>query len=235
MKAIIQAGGRGTRLHPFTLVLPKPLMPVGGQPVIEMLLKWLRRNGIAEIWVTIGYLGHLIRALCGDGSQWDMKIEYSEETEPLSTMGPLKLIEDNLTDTFLVLNGDLISDLDLRSFIDFHRQQGGLLTVATTYKDVKIDLGVFEKNGTRAIGFKEKPRLQYPVSMGIYCMEPPVIDLIPKGVPFGFDDLMYLMLDKSISVFTFEHNGIWMDIGRKEDFLKAQEVFANNSKAILGV
>lgn len=235
MKAIIQAGGRGTRLRPYTLVMPKPLMPVGGLPVIEMLLKWLCRNGITEISITIGYLGHLIRALCGNGSQWDMNIEYSEELEPLGTVGPLKLIKDKLTDTFLVLNGDLVSDIDLRAFVDFHKQHEGLLTIAITQKDIDIDLGVIEKVGNRVVDFKEKPKLQYPVSMGVYCMDPPILGLIPNGVPFGFDNLMYMMLEKGMPVFVYEHNGIWMDIGREEDFLKAQEVFANNSKSILGI
>jgi mannose-1-phosphate guanylyltransferase len=234
MKAVIQAGGRGSRLRPYTLVLPKPLMPVGGQPVIELLLKWLRRNGIVDIYLTIGYLGHLIKALCGDGRQWDMKINYSEELEPLGTVGPLKLIESDLDEPFLMLNGDLISDIELRNFINFHMHHKGLLSVAATRKNIKIDLGVIEINDGRAIGFKEKPLLQYPVSMGIYCMDPAILDLIPKGVPFGFDDLMYLMLDKKLPVYVYEHNGIWMDIGREEDYLKAQEVCAHNSKAILG-
>jgi len=115
MKAVIQAGGKGTRLRPYTLVLPKPLMPVSGTPVIELLLKWLRRNGINEAFITTGYLGHLLKALCGDGNQWDMSITYSEEPEPLGTVGALTLLEDQLDDTFLVLNGDLITDFDLNA------------------------------------------------------------------------------------------------------------------------
>jgi len=235
MKAVIQAGGKGARLRPFTLVLPKPLMPVGGLPVIEMLVKWLCRNGIREVFVTIGYLGHLIKAILGDGGQWDMKIEYSEETEPLGTVGPLNLIKSKLDETFLTMNGDLITDIDLRSFIAFHRKHKGLLTIATTNKDLKVDLGVIEKKGKRVIGFKEKPILKYPVSMGIYCMDPTILKLIPKGVPYGFDDLMYIMLEKNLPVLVYEHEGIWMDIGRQEDYLKANDLFADNSKAILGV
>jgi len=236
MKAVIQAGGKGIRLQPYTTVLPKPLMPVGGMPVIETLLKWLCRSGIKEIWITIGYLGHLIRALCGDGSQWGMEIIYSEEPDPLGTVGPLQLISDHLDETFLMLNGDLITDLELRALVAFHREHGGSVTVETTKKNIKIDLGVIEKNhDSRIIGFREKPMMKFDVSMGIYCMEPAILDLIPKGVPFGFDDLMHQMLEDDLPIYMYEHEGVWMDIGREEDFRKAQEVFMENHSSLLGV
>lgn len=234
MKAVIQAGGQGARLRPYTLVLPKPLMPVGGMPVIEMLLKWLRRNSIKDVYVTIGYLGHLIRALCADGAQWDMQISYSEEPGPLGTIGPLKLLEKHLDETFLVLNGDLISDVDLRAFTEFHRQQRGLVTVATTKKSVQIDLGVVDSENNRVRGFDEKPTRKYSVSMGIYCMEPAVLEHVPSGVPFGFDNLMHHMLANDLPVFAYEHNGYWMDIGREEDFLRAQEFVRENQSILTG-
>lgn len=234
MKAVIQAGGKGTRLRPYTLVLPKPLMPVGDHPVIEMLLKWLRRNGITDASITIGYLGHLIRALCGDGAQWDMNISYSEEPEPLGTVGPLHLIREQLNETFLMLNGDLVTDLDLRAFQVFHKEHDGLVSVAVFNKDVHIDLGVIDSKHGRIHAFREKPTLQFQVSMGVYCMEPGVLDLIPNGVPFGFDDLMYTMLERELPVHVFEHSGCWMDIGRPEDFQHAQEVFEKNHQSILG-
>lgn len=229
MKAVIQAGGKGTRLRPYTLVLPKPLMPVGDRPVIEMLIKWLRRNGVDEAYVTIGYLGHLIRAVCGDGSQWDMRIRYSEEPQPLGTVGPLHLIREFLDETFLMLNGDLITDLDLRAFTAFHRSHGGLVSVAVASKEVKIDLGVIDRQESRIIGFREKPVMNFLVSMGIYCMEPQVLDLVPHGVPFGFDDLMHLMLDRELPVHVYEHHGIWMDIGRPEDFRQAQKLIEEDN------
>jgi len=229
VKAVIQAGGKGTRLRPYTLVLPKPLMPVGDRPVIEMLIKWLRRNGVDEACVTIGYLGHLIRAVCGDGSQWDMRIRYSEEAQPLGTVGPLHLIREFLDETFLMLNGDLITDLDLRAFTAFHRSHGGMVSVAVANKEVKIDLGVIDSEGSRIVGFREKPVMSFQVSMGIYCMEPEVLDLVPHGVPFGFDDLMHLMLEKNLPVHVYEHHGIWMDIGRPEDFRQAQKLIEEDN------
>jgi NDP-mannose synthase len=233
MIAVIQAGGRGTRLWPYTLALPKPLMPVGDLPVIEVLLKWLRRWGVQKVWITLGYHGELIRSLCGDGHQWDMHIEYSQETEPLGTMGPLRLIRDHLNETFLTINGDLITDLDLREFTLFHRHQDSLMTVAVAERDVKVDLGVLESANGRMTGFREKPAMKFSVSMGIYCAEPKILDLIPDGVPFGFDNLMHLMLDQDMSVYLFRHQGIWLDIGREEDFRHAQEFFLKEYKSVV--
>ena len=235
MKAVIQAGGKGTRLRPHTLVLPKPLMPVGNGPVIELLLKWLRRNGIDHTYVTIGYLGHLIKSVCGDGKCWDMIIEYCEEKEPLGTVGPLSLLgKDKLKETFLMLNGDLITDLNLRDFFLSHKKREELITVAVTNKPIKVDLGVLDIADNKMIGFKEKPVIDFKVSMGIYCVEPEILDIIPKGIPFGFDDLMHTMLDKEISVNVYEHNGLWMDIGRHEDFIEAQKLVEENVSNING-
>ena len=228
MKAVIQAGGKGTRLRPYTLVLPKPLMPVGGGPVIEMLIKWLRRNGVEEAYVTTGYLGHLIQAVCGDGAQWDMRIQYSEEPEPLGTVGALRLVQDRLRETFLMLNGDIIADLDLRAFRQSHAESGAMVTVAVARKGVRVDLGVIESRGGYVTGFREKPTLEYLVSMGVYCMQPAVIDLIPRGVPFGFDDLMHLMLEREHPIHIYEHHGIWMDIGRPDDYREAQRLLEEN-------
>lgn len=236
MKAVIQAGGKGTRLRPYTLVLPKPLVPIGGYPVIEILLRWLRRNGIDEGIITLGYLGELIRAVCRDGSQWGLTLDYVEEREPLSTMGALNLIgKDKLDSTFISLNGDIISDLDLRKMIRFHKNHGGILTVATAIKPIPTNLGIKQLDGHRVVDFKEKPVLRNPVSMGIYCMEPAVLDFIPKGVAFGFDDLMYSLLDQKIPVYAFQHEGLWMDIGRPEDYMAAQSTFEENQTTILGV
>jgi len=235
MKAVIQAGGKGTRLRPYTLVLPKPLMPVGGIPVIEILIKWLRRNGTRETYITTGYLGHLIRALCGDGRQWGVDIIYSEEPEPLGTVGALRLLKDELDQTFLMLNGDLITDLSLNDFTDFHKSHDGMLTICVTKKRVKIDLGTLSVNEDKVESFVEKPVLQYDVSMGIYCMEPEIIELIPEGVPFGFDDLMHSMLGRKLPVYVFKHEGLWLDIGRPEDFQKAQDYFRDTELNMLGI
>jgi mannose-1-phosphate guanylyltransferase len=222
MKAVIQCGGKGTRLQPYTMVLPKPLMPVGSRPVLELLLRWLRRNDVREIYVTTGYLGHIIRSFCGDGNRWDIKINYTEEDEPLGTIGPLGLLRKDLDSTFLVLNGDVLSDLSLNAFVTYHFQQKSLVTVATATRKTKMDYGVIEQGDGRIVQFREKPTVSHLVSMGIYCMEPEVLEYIPRGMPFGFDDLILCMLSRGLPAFTFPHSGLWLDIGRVEDFQSAQ-------------
>lgn len=233
MIAVIQAGGKGTRLQPYTLVLPKPLMPVGDLPVLEILLKWLRRWGVKKIFITIGYLGHLIRSLCGNGNGWGMEISFSQEPEPLGTLGGLRLLKDQLDETFLTVNGDLITDLDLNDFTSYHKRCGGLLTIAVTEKDIKVDMGVLESLEGVVTNFREKPVTRFKVSMGIYCMEPRILELIPQGVPFGFDDLVHEMLHQRLPIHVYEHKGIWMDIGREEDFRHAQNCFLKDYKSIV--
>jgi mannose-1-phosphate guanylyltransferase len=233
MKAVIQAGGKGTRLRPYTFIMPKPMMPVGDQPVIEVLLKWMRRWGIKDAYITTGYLGHLIKAHCNDGCQFDMSIKYSEESEPMGTIGALRLLDEWLDDTFFTLNGDLITNINLRDFYNYHKSHDGSITVGVTEKIVKVDLGVLDCKEQFMTGFREKPELNYNVSMGIYCMEPEVLKLIPRGVPFGFDDLMHEMLANNLPVHVFQHKGLWLDIGREEDFRYAQNGFMAEYKEIM--
>lgn len=224
MKAVIQCGGKGMRLRPHTAILPKPLMPIGSRPVLELLLKWLRRNGIKDVFVTTGYLGHLIRSVCGDGNQWNMNITYTQEIEPLGTIGPLSLVREQLDESFLVLNGDVLTDLNLNQFISCHRRNHSLLTIATAARHTKMDFGVIDHDGGLVVNFREKPELTHRVSMGVYCMDPTILERIPPNVPFGFDDLILQMLDDQIPVHIYQHDGEWLDIGRVDDFLKAQDV-----------
>lgn len=224
MKVVIQCGGKGTRLRPYTMVLPKPLMPVRSQPVLELLLKWLRRNDVTEVFVTTGYLGHLIQSFCGDGSQWAMSIRYTQESAPLGTIGPLGMLREELDGTFMVINGDVLTDLSIASFAASHHRSGGIVTVATTSRDTKLEFGVIETRGDRITSFKEKPSLINLMSMGVYCMEPRVFEHIPPGVPFGFDDLMHRLLARGEHVHTYRHDGLWLDIGRVDDFQAAQEL-----------
>jgi len=235
MKAVILAGGKGTRLYPYTLVLPKPLVPIGPKSVLEILIRRLKKFGFDEIIISIGYLGSLIKSLCGDGSRWGINICYCEEPEPLGTIGPLTLIEDKLKETFLVCNGDIITDLDIYKFIEFHKEKGGIATIATTKCKTKISLGVIRCNGdSEIISFTEKPEMEYLVSMGIYLFEPEIFNYISKGTPFGFDDLMKTLLFKNIPVYSYIDGGYWFDIGRQEDFRRAQDEFMKNPEKILG-
>jgi len=233
MIAVIQAGGKGVRLQPYTQLLPKPLMPVGDSPVIEVIIKWLRRWGVTKTYITLGYLGGLIRALCGDGKQWGTEITYCQEPEPLGTIGSLRLLKDELKTPFINVNSDLITDLNLRELQSFHVKQGGLLTVAVTERVVKSELGVFEMENNRMVDFREKPVMKYLASCGVYYMQPEVVDFIPNGVSFGFDDLMNTMLEKKLPVWLYRHDGLWLDIGREEDFRSAQQSFLKEYKSMV--
>ena len=224
MKAVIQCGGQGTRLRPYTMVLPKPLMPVQSQPVLELLLKWLRRNDLRDIYITTGYLGHLIKSFCGDGRRWDLRIRYTDEQTPLGTVGPLSLLRDELDSTFLVINGDVLTDLSLSAFARYHHSTRGLLTVATIHRQTRMDFGMIEQQGGRITNFKEKPILTNLVSMGVYCMDPALLQYIPSGVPFGIDDLVLCLLRRNLPVYSYIHEGIWLNIGRIDDFQTAQEL-----------
>jgi len=221
---VIQAGGKGSRLYPYTKVLPKPLMPVGGMPILEVMIRQLAAQGFRDLAISIGYLGDMIRLACGDGGKWGVSIRYVTEDLPLGTMGPLKLVE-GLDRPFLVMNGDLLTDFDYAELLRRHQQNHAPLTIGTYLKPVNISLGVLETDVTsRVTGFREKPTLHFPCSMGVYAMNPEMLDLIPEGQPFGFDDLMYRMLDDGRRAYAYIFRGTWMDIGRPEDFHAACEM-----------
>lgn len=224
MKVVIQAGGKGMRLRPYTNVLPKPLLPIGSKPVLELLLRWLRRSGGRDVYITTGHLGSLIRAFCGDGHHWDLRIKYSEENQPLGTIGGLSLLREELDEQFLVVNGDVLTDLNLGAFMRAHCASGAALSVAAMQRSTRMDFGVLEVERDRIVEFREKPRISHLVSMGIYCMEPAILTQVPSGVPFGFDDLVLRMLEVKAPVHAYQHNGFWLDVGRIEDFQKAQDI-----------
>ncbi len=224
MKAVIQCGGKGTRLRPYTMVLPKPLMPVRSKPVLELLVKWLRRNDIREVYITTGYLGQIIKSFCGDGSQWGLKIGYTDETEPLGTIGATSMLRDQLDSTFMVINGDILTDLSIGAFAACHAQSGAIVTVATSLRETVMEFGVIEADSGRVTSFKEKPRFSNLMSMGVYCMSPEVFRHIPAGLPFGFDDLVFCLLARDEHVQIYRHDGLWLDIGRVEDFQAAQNM-----------
>ncbi|AWN40544.1 sugar phosphate nucleotidyltransferase [Methylobacterium durans] len=223
MKAVIQCGGFGSRLMPYAMVLPKPLMPVGSQPVLELLIGWVRRNGISEIIITTGYLGCLIKTFFGDGSKWGVDITYTEEAGPLGTIGSLSLLREVLDEPFIVLNGDILTDLNLERMIAFHHEMDAAVTIATVARQTKLDYGVLDgAPNTWIESFREKPSLTHSVSMGVYCLNPDVIRHVPREMPFGFDDLVLRLLAHQAHVCSFRHDGFWLDIGRLDDFRDAQ-------------
>ena len=232
-RVIIQAGGRGTRLRPYTTILPKPLMPVLEFPILEIMIRQLVDQGFPNITITLGHLGHLIMAVVGDGHQWGADVEYVWEDEPRGTIGAITLV-NGLDETFLVMNGDLLTDFDYREFLERHLTSGAQLSVGVHRKEVPISLGVFEMDGDhRIVRFKEKPTLHFPCSMGIYAFNPSLIPMIPKIGNFGFDDLMAMCLTRDIRVCAYPFDGLWLDIGRPEDYANATHLFQENRGRLL--
>ena len=233
MKAVILAGGKGTRLAPYTRILPKPLMPIGDMPILEVLLRQMKRAGIEDVVLTVGHLAHLLRTFFMDGEQWGLHISYSYEENPLGTAGPLSLIPD-LGSTFLVTNGDVLTTLDLYDLLEFHRAQGGIATIAVHKRQVRIDLGVVQWNGNHSLcGYIEKPVYDYTVSMGIYVFEPRVMDHIPHNQYLDFPDLVLKMIAAGEKISGYAFDGYWMDLGRPDDYTQASEDFASMREQFL--
>lgn len=233
MRAVILAGGFGTRLFPYTLVLPKPLVPIGNKPIIEVVIRQLAYYGFDRITIAVGYHAELIMAVLGDGAKFGVPIDYSIEENPLNTIGPLRLISTP-EESFLVMNGDLLTDLNYADFYATHSKEGSILTVATCKRHVSLSLGVISYDEKkRVISFQEKPQFDYDVSMGVYIFEPRILDYIPPGQPFGFDHLMLRLLDagEPVSVYPFE--GKWLDMGTQDDLNRAMEEFETHSDRYL--
>ncbi len=220
--AVILAGGKGTRLRPYTTLIPKPLVPIGDKPILEILIRQLKKQGITNIIICVNHLASLIQAFFGDGKKYGVRISYSFEKKPLHTIAPLKLIK-NLPETFLVMNGDLLTDLDFRKLAAYHQSRKTLLTVATYDYDVAISLGVIDTDAQKktAIGFREKPTEQVTISMGVSCLQRDVLAYVPKNTRFGFDDLMWALLEKNKEIALYNHQGYWLDIGKPEEYEKA--------------
>jgi NDP-sugar pyrophosphorylase family protein len=222
VRAVVLAGGKGTRLMPYTTVLPKPLMPVGDRPILEHVLTHLRDAGIRKVTISVGHLAELIQAFFQNGSKWGVEMTYAIEDRPLNTIGPLAFIDD-LGENFLVMNGDILTDLDPRALWADHVASGAALTVATFRREVAIDFGVLHtaSDGRTIDRFEEKPTHSFHVSMGIYVLNRSCVGFIPKGQPFGFDQLVLALLAAGEKVRSFPHSGQWLDIGRHEDYLAA--------------
>jgi NDP-sugar pyrophosphorylase family protein len=225
MKAVILAGGKGTRLAPYTKVLPKPLMPIGDMPILEVILRQIKLAGINDIVFTVGHLSELLRAFFQDGSRFGLGISYNYEDSPLGTAGPIAFVP-NLDETFLVMNGDVLSTLPLRELIQFHKSQNAIATIATHHRRVNVDLGVIQWDGdARVTGYIEKPTYDYSVSMGIYVFEPKVLTYIPKGEYYDFPDLVKKLIGVGEKVVGYRFDGYWQDLGRPDDYESAAQDF----------
>ncbi|MEA9598528.1 sugar phosphate nucleotidyltransferase [Polynucleobacter sp. AP-Sanab-80-C2] len=226
MRAIILAGGKGTRLRPYTSLIPKPLVPLGGKySILEIIILQLRNSGFTHITLAVNHLSHLIMAYFGDGARLGVRIDYSLEEGELSTIGPLTLIDD-LPESFLVMNGDILCDLDYRAFYEAHLTADSVISVSAFQRRVKIDFGVLNYDASgRLESFKEKPEYDFDVSMGIYCINRSVIEELPREKKYGFDNLMLDSLAANRRVEICPFNGYWLDIGRPDDYEYADENF----------
>lgn len=244
VRAVILAGGRGTRLAPYTSVLPKPLMPIGDRAILELVVDRLAACGMTDITLSVGHLAHLIRAVFDDGAHRGVTINYVHEDAELGTAGPLRLV-DGLDDTFLVTNGDVLTTLDYGEIVEAHRTAGNMMTIAAHRRVVKLDYGVLHvadgSPRSTVVDFEEKPELGALVSMGVYVLEPECLELIPDGGRFDVPELVRALLDRNLRVGTCLHSGVWFDIGRHEDYEAAVQTWlaspegAGTSQVVMGV
>jgi NDP-sugar pyrophosphorylase family protein len=226
-RAVILAGGKGMRLRPYTVVLPKPLMPIGDYPVLEIIVRQLVNKGFKHITMAVNHQANLIKAFFGDGGSWNVQIDYSLEATSLSTIAPLTLIRD-LPEHFLLMNGDVLTDLDFRMFWERHVLAGSAFTIAAASREEQTEYGVLHVDGDlRLTGFQEKPKTNYLVSMGVYMVNRGLISHIPPNTKYGFDDLMRDMLARKEVVNVVPYGGYWLDIGRPDDYHQAIEDFEN--------
>jgi len=224
VRAVVLAGGKGTRLAPYTSVLPKPLMPIGDRSILELVLGQLRDSGIDDVTLCVGYLSHLIRAVLDNSRHGGAEISYVQEEEALGTAAPMRLV-DGLDSTFIAMNGDVLTRLDYTDLIRHHRQDENILTIATRARPIQIDYGVLQlgTNGSsnRVRGYVEKPKMTSTVSMGIYVLEPQALDYIPRDGYFDFPDLVQALLKADERVGAYQYDGMWFDIGRRDDYERA--------------
>jgi len=233
MQAIILAGGKGTRLTPYTVVFPKPLMPIGDYPILEVIIMQLKRYGFNDIIMAVGHLKQLVEAFFGDGKRWNVNISYSVEERPLGTAAPLQLIE-NCQDDFLVMNGDVLTNLHFDDFFQYHKDNGAVCTIASYNKQVKIDLGILKANTNNELyEYVEKPTLCYSVSMGVYAFKKETLDYIPVDEYFDFPDLIKKLLKSKKKILQYPFDGYWLDIGRPEDYELAIDEFEKHKSEFL--
>jgi NDP-sugar pyrophosphorylase family protein len=238
-RAVILAGGKGSRLAPYTTVIPKPLMPIGDRAILDVIVRQLRDQGFTEVTLAVGYLAHLIKAIFGDGSEFGLNIDYHDEQTPLGTAGAFATIDD-LEEPFLAMNGDVLTSLDYRALYDTHVAEGNALTIATHRRTVKTEYGVLhldESDGdTRGVvGYEEKPEFHYVVSMGIYVVGPGVLELIEPNQRLDFPDLVQRLLDDGRQIGSYIYDGYWLDIGRHDDYEKAVRDFDQVVAALPGL
>ena len=227
MQALILAGGRGTRLYPYTTVIPKPLMPIGDYPILEIIIRQLKLAGIDEVILAVGYMSQLFRAFFEEGERYGLKISYSFESEALGTAGPIALVIDRFVDDFLVLNGDLLTTLNYRNLFRYHQEMKAAATLGVYPREVNIDFGVVESNEeNRLVNYIEKPTYHFDVSMGVNVLNSASVrPYLKQGEHLDFPTLLKRMCQDHLPVICYNEPCYWLDIGRVDDYQRANEVF----------
>jgi NDP-sugar pyrophosphorylase family protein len=220
------AGGMGTRLRPLTEETPKPLLRVGGRPLVEILIERLARSGVEDVAVAVHHKSDMIRAQLGDGARFGVRLSYLDEPERLGTIGALTLLRPRPIDAFFVINGDILTKCDFRAMWEFHRAQRARMTVGVSLHQVDIPYGEFTLQGTRISRVEEKPRKEFPINAGIYLLDPSLIDLIPPGQYFDATDLIRACLERDHPVSAHLIREYWLDVGRHDDLRKADRDIA---------
>ena len=232
-RAVILAGGVGSRLRPYTVVLPKPLMPIGEYPILEVVIRQLIHDGFDHITLAVNHQADIIKSYFNSGSKWGITIDYSLEKMPLGTMGPLKLIKD-LPDHFLVMNGDILTDMSFGDLYNEHTQGKQIFTISSSLRMQRSEFGVLKVNNNRELyAFREKPIVHHEVSMGVYMLNKEALNYIPENQTYGFDDLMLQFIKADKPVHVCQHEGYWLDIGRPDDYMQAIDTFEENKELYL--
>jgi mannose-1-phosphate guanylyltransferase len=233
-QAVIVAGGQGVRLRPYTTLIPKPLVPIGDKySILEIVMLQLAEQGFEKVTLAIGHLGNLIRAFVGDGSQWGIEVSYLQETSPLGTIGPALMVLDEFPENFLVMNGDILTDIDYGDLLETHIESKAPLTIATNERETRIEFGVLDLCNNAVTSFREKPTMTYAVSMGVYAVNRQSLLRYPAGLPLGFDDLIIDLLERGESPASYPFSGYWLDIGRPDDYDRANLEFESVKSSLL--
>jgi NDP-mannose synthase len=234
LKAVVFAGGKGTRLAPYTSVLPKPLMPIGDRSILELVLGQFAVCGITDVTLCVGHLSHLIQAVLDNRPEDGVEITFVREEEPLGTAAPLRLVE-GLDRTFVAMNGDVLTTLPYDGFVRHHRRNHNIITIATRQRPIQIDYGVLQLGGNgrrnQVASYHEKPQMTSTVSMGIYAMEPEALAYIPRSGYFDFPDLVQALLRAGEKVGAYRYDGLWFDIGRRDDYEQAVAAWADTASS----
>ena len=228
MKIVIMAGGLGLRLRPFTHILPKPLLPLGEESIIEIMIKKFKSQGFNEFIIATNYKPDIFENCLGDGSKLGVSIIYSREEKPLGTAGPLSLIKTHLTEPFIVINGDILTSLDFNKFIEHHKKNNALLTLTTKQVTTPLHYGVVDVEGHKVKSLKEKPKLSSKILAGIYCIDPKIFEFLPHNESVLMTDIIVSLIEKGENIVDYSlDEDYWLDIGQMGHYKQAQKDFKN--------